>query len=79
MADVSQLTPTAAEPGVAAAGQAGLSKFFARLVREQPLGTDHVGHLGLFVPWGGRMRMPHDPHAWSGAERRQLLLESRRR
>ena len=41
MADVSQLTPTVAEPavGVAAAGQAGLRKFFARLVREQPLGT----------------------------------------
>ena len=41
MGDVSQLTPTVAEPagGVAAAGQAGLRKFFARLVREQPLGT----------------------------------------
>ena len=41
MGDVSQLTPTVAEPagGMAAAGQAGLRKFFARLVREQPLGT----------------------------------------
>ena len=41
MADVSQLTPAVAEPaaGAAAAGQAGLRKFFARLVREQPLGT----------------------------------------
>ena len=41
MADVSQLTPTVAEPaaGAVAAGQAGLRKFFARLVREQPLGT----------------------------------------
>ena len=41
MGDVSQLTPTVAEPagGVAAAGQAGLRRFFARLVREQPLGT----------------------------------------
>ena len=33
------MTPTAAEPGAVAAGQAGLRKFFARLVREQPLGT----------------------------------------
>ena len=41
MADVSQLTPTAAEPGAGAvaAGQAGLRRFFARLVREQPLGA----------------------------------------
>ena len=41
MGDVSQLTPAIAEPagGVAAAGQAGLRRFFARLVREQPLGT----------------------------------------
>ena len=41
MADVSQLTPAVAEPGAGAvaAGQAGLRKFFARLVREQPLGT----------------------------------------
>ena len=41
MADVSQLTPAVAEPaaGAVAAGQAGLRKFFARLVREQPLGT----------------------------------------
>ena len=41
MADVSQLTPAVAEPGAgaAAAGQAGLRKFFARMVREQPLGT----------------------------------------
>ena len=41
MADVSQLTPTVAEPGAGAvaAGQAGLRKFFGRLVREQPLGT----------------------------------------
>ena len=39
--DVSPLTPSVAEPvaGAAAAGQAGLKKFFARLVREQPLGT----------------------------------------
>ena len=37
MGDVSPLTPAGAEPG--AAGQAGLRKFFARLVREQPLGT----------------------------------------
>ena len=45
MGDVSQLTPAVAEPagGTAAAGpaaaRAGLRKFFARLVREQPLGT----------------------------------------
>ena len=41
MGDVSPLTPAVAEPvaGAAAAGQAGLRKFFARLVREQPLGT----------------------------------------
>ena len=41
MGDVSQLTPAIAEPagGTVAAGQAGLRKFFARLVREQPLGT----------------------------------------
>ena len=41
MSDVSQLTPAGAEPvaGAAAAGQAGLRKFFARLVQEQPLGT----------------------------------------
>ena len=41
MGDVSQLTPPGAEPaaGAVAAGQAGLRKFFARLVREQPLGT----------------------------------------
>ena len=41
MGDVSQLTPAVAEPGAGAvaAGQAGLRKFFARLVREQPLGT----------------------------------------
>ena len=41
MGDVSPLTPAVAEPvaGPAAAGQAGLRKFFARLVREQPLGT----------------------------------------
>ena len=41
MGDVSQLTPAVAEPaaGAVAAGQAGLRKFFARLVREQPLGT----------------------------------------
>ena len=41
MADVSQLTPAVAEPvaGAAAAGQAGLRMFLARLVREQPLGT----------------------------------------
>ena len=41
MADVSQLTPAVAEPaaGAVAAGQAGLRRFFARLVREQPLGT----------------------------------------
>ena len=39
--DVSPLTPAGAEPvaGAAAAGQAGLRKFFGRLVREQPLGT----------------------------------------
>ena len=41
MGDVSQLTPAVAEPGAGAvaAGQAGLRKFCARLVREQPLGT----------------------------------------
>ena len=45
MGDVSQLTPAVAEPaaGTAAAGpaaaRAGLRRFFARLVREQPLGT----------------------------------------
>ena len=45
MGDVSQLTPTGAEPaaGAAATGpaaaRAGLRKFFGRLVREQPLGT----------------------------------------
>ena len=41
MGDVSQLTPTAAEPavGAVAAGQAGLRRFFGRLVREQPLGS----------------------------------------
>ena len=41
MGDVSQLTPTVAEPAAdaVAAGQAGLRRFFARLVREQPLGT----------------------------------------
>ena len=45
MGDVSQLTPAVVEPaaGTAAAGpaaaRAGLRRFFARLVREQPLGT----------------------------------------
>ena len=41
MGDVSQLTPTVAEPaaGAAAAAHAGPRRFFARLVREQPLGT----------------------------------------
>ena len=39
MGDVSQLTPAVAEPAAVAAGQAGLRRFFARLVREQPLGT----------------------------------------
>ena len=41
MGDVSRLTPAGAEPvaGAAATGQAGLRKFFGRLVREQPLGT----------------------------------------
>ena len=41
MGDVSQLTPAVAEPaaGAVAAGRAGLRRFFARLVREQPLGT----------------------------------------
>ena len=41
MADVSQLTPAVAEPaaGTAAAAHAGPRRFFARLVREQPLGT----------------------------------------
>ena len=41
MADVSQLTPAVAEPaaGAAAAAHAGPRRFFARLVREQPLGT----------------------------------------
>ena len=36
-----RLTPPGAEPvaGAVAAGQAGLRKFLARLVREQPLGT----------------------------------------
>ena len=37
--DVSQLTPAVTEPGADAAGQAGLRRFCARLVREQPLGT----------------------------------------
>ncbi len=39
MGDVSQLTPAVADPGAGEAGQAGLRKFFGRLVREQPLGT----------------------------------------
>ena len=39
MGDVSQLTPAVTEPGADAAGQAGLRRFCARLVREQPLGT----------------------------------------
>ena len=41
MGDVSQLTPAVAEPaaGAAAAAHAGPRRFFARLVREQPLGT----------------------------------------
>ena len=39
MGDVSQLTPAVADPGAGDAGQAGLRKFLARLVREQPLGT----------------------------------------
>ena len=39
MGDVSQLTPDVTEPGADAAGQAGLRRFCARLVREQPLGT----------------------------------------
>ena len=39
MGDVSQLTPAVTEPGADAAGQAGLRRFFGRLVREQPLGT----------------------------------------
>ena len=41
MGDVSQLTPTVAEPaaGAAATAHAGPRRFFARLVREQPLGT----------------------------------------
>ena len=41
MGDVSQLTPAVAEAaaGTVAAGQAGLRRFFGRLVREQPLGT----------------------------------------
>ena len=39
MGDVSRLTPPGAEPVAGAAGQAGLRKFLARLVREQPLGT----------------------------------------
>ena len=41
MGDVSQLTPAVAEPaaGTAAAAHAGPRRFFARLVREQPLGT----------------------------------------
>ncbi len=39
MGDVSQLTPAVTEPAAVAAGQAGLRRFFARLVREQPLGT----------------------------------------
>ena len=41
MGDASRLTPPGAEPaaGAAEAGQAGLRKFCARLVREQPLGT----------------------------------------
>ena len=41
MGDVSQLTPTGAEPaaGATAVAQAGPRRFFGRLVREQPLGT----------------------------------------
>ena len=41
MGEVSQLTPAVAEPaaGAAAAAHAGPRRFFARLVREQPLGT----------------------------------------
>ena len=41
MGDVSQLTPAVAEPaaGAAATAYAGPRRFFARLVREQPLGT----------------------------------------
>ena len=41
MGDVSQLTPTGAEPaaGAAATAHAGPRRFFGRLVREQPLGT----------------------------------------
>ena len=41
MGDVSQLTPAVAEPaaGAVAAAHAGPRRFFARLVREQPLGT----------------------------------------
>ncbi len=41
MGDVSPLTPAVAEPGAGAvaAARAGLRKFCARRVREQPLGT----------------------------------------
>ena len=41
MGDVSQITPAGAEPatGAAAPGHAGARRFFARLLREQPLGT----------------------------------------
>ena len=47
--DVSPLTPAVAEPatGAAAAGQAGPRRFFARLVREQPLGT--VGGIVILL------------------------------
>ena len=49
MGDVSQLTPAVAEPttGAAAAGQAGPRRFFARLVREQPLGT--AGGIAILI------------------------------
>ena len=43
------MTPAVAEPaaGAVAAGQAGLRKFCARLVREQPLGT--VGGIIILI------------------------------
>ena len=55
MGDVSQLTPPGAEPaaGAVAAGQAGLRKFFARLVREQPLGTAGGIVILILVNVGG--------------------------
>ena len=63
MGDVSQLTPPGAEPaaGAVAAGQAGLRKFFARLVREQPLGT--AGGISMVSAGVG---LPPDIPSWGG-------------